>query len=179
MDYWNNLETGPEPPDVLYVVIESPKVTENKYEYDVEKKAIVLDRVLYSAVHYPGDYGFIPRTMDEDGDPLDVLVLVTSPTFPGCIITVRPLGLLHMLDTGTIDDKILAVPTEDPRYESYCDLQDIPKHILKEIAFLFETYKVLEGKEVKILGWEGAEVAKAAVTRCQDLYNTAIRQVGR
>jgi inorganic pyrophosphatase len=177
MDYWKDLETGPESPEVLYGVIESPKGTENKYEYDVEKKAIVLDRVLYSAVHYPGDYGFIPRTMDEDGDPLDVLVLVTSPTFPGCIITIRPLGLLHMLDAGTIDDKILAVPTDDPRYDSYCGLEDIPKHILKEIAYLFETYKVLEGKEVQVLGWEGAEAAKRTVIRCQGLYDDAMQQV--
>lgn len=170
MDYLRDLETGPAPPDVLFAVIESPKGTENKYEYDVKKKAIVLDRVLYSAVHFPGDYGFLPRTLDEDGDPLDILVLVTSPTFPGCIMTARPVGLLRMLDGDKRDDKILAVPTTDPRYAEVHDLSDLPEHILKEIAYLFETYKVLEGKQVKVLGWERAESAKAVITHCQEHY---------
>jgi inorganic pyrophosphatase len=175
MDYWRDLETGPQPPEIVYAVVESPKGTENKYEYDVKKKAIVLDRVLYSAVHFPGDYGFIPRTTDDDGDPLDVLVLVTNPTFPGCIMVVRPIGLLRMLDAGKRDDKILAVPTGDPRYEEYHDLGDVPQHILKEIAYLFETYKVLEGRSVKILGWDASKAAKEIITSCQALYknNTA------
>jgi inorganic pyrophosphatase len=170
MDYWRELETGPSPPDTVYAVVESPKGSENKYEYDVAKKAIVLDRVLYSAVHFPGDYGFLPRTLDEDGDPLDILVLVTTPTFPGCIMKARPVGLLRMLDGQKRDDKILAVPTEDPRYAESKDLDDLPEHILKEIAYLFETYKVLEGKSVKILGWEGAAAAKSVITQCQRLY---------
>lgn len=170
MDFLRDLETGPESPDIVYAVIESPKGTENKYEYDVKKKAIVLDRVLYSAVHFPGDYGFLPRTLDEDGDPLDILVLVTSPTFPGCILTARPVGLLRMLDGTKRDDKILAVPTSDPRYAESRDLNNLPEHILKEIAYLFETYKVLEGKEVKILGWENAQAAKEVIKHCQKLY---------
>lgn len=174
MDYWRDLETGPKPPEIIYAVIENPKGTENKYEYDVKKKAIVLDRVLYSAVHYPGDYGFIPRTYDEDGDPLDVMVLVTNPTFPGCVMAARPIGLLHMLDGDKKDDKILAVPTSDPRYEEYHDLEDVPQHILAEIAYLFETYKVLEGKHVKVLGWEKAEKAKAVIRRCQELYRKKV-----
>ena len=170
MDFLNDFETGPKSPDVVYAVIESPKGTENKYEYDVKKKAIVLDRVLYSAVHFPGDYGFLPRTLDEDGDPLDILVLVTSPTFPGCIMSAKPLGLLRMLDGNRRDDKILAVPTGDPRYAEYSDLTDLPEHILKEIAYLFETYKVLEGKQVKVLGWEKAKAAKEVIKHCQELY---------
>ncbi len=170
MDYWRELDTGPKPPETVYAVIESPKGTENKYEYDVKKKAIVLDRVLYSAVHFPGDYGFLPRTLDEDGDPLDILVLVTTPTFPGCIMTARPVGLLRMLDGSKRDDKVLAVPNSDPRYSEYHDLRDLPEHILKEIAYLFETYKVLEGKQVKILGWERAKAAKNIIVQCQTLY---------
>jgi inorganic pyrophosphatase len=170
MDYWRELETGPSSPDTVFAVVESPKGSENKYEYDVGKKAIVLDRVLYAAVHYPGDYGFLPRTLDEDGDPLDILVLVTTPTFPGCIMKARPVGMLQMLDGEKRDDKILAVPTEDPRYTEYKDLDDLPEHILKEIAYLFETYKVLEGKSVKILGWEGAKAAKSIIVQCQKLY---------
>ena len=176
MDFLRDLETGPEAPDVVYAVIESPKGTENKYEYDVKKKAIVLDRVLYSAVHFPGDYGFLPRTLDEDGDPLDILVLVTSPTFPGCILTARPVGLLRMLDGTKRDDKILAVPTSDPRHAEYHDLSNLPEHILKEIAYLFETYKVLEGKHVEILGWENAQAAKEVITHCQALYMQSAMQ---
>ena len=171
MDYWRDLETGPNPPEIVYAVIENPKGTENKYEYDVKKKAIVLDRVLYSSVHYPGDYGFMPRTLDEDGDPLDVLVLVTNPTFPGCIMTARPIGLLRMLDGGKQDDKILAVPTGDPRYAEYHDLEDLPEHTLKEIAYLFETYKFLEGKDVKIIGWNKAKTAKTVIEHSQSLYD--------
>jgi inorganic pyrophosphatase len=178
VDYWRELETGPNSPAVVYAVIESPKGTENKYEYDVRKKAIVLDRVLYSAVHFPGDYGFIPRTLDEDGDPLDILVLVTTPTFPGCIVTARPVGLLHMLDGEKRDDKILAVPTGDPRYAEDHDLNDLPEHILKEISYLFETYKVLEGKQVKILGWEGTEAAKTVITKCQKAFQEEARVLG-
>ncbi|MFQ5795719.1 MAG: inorganic diphosphatase [Candidatus Bipolaricaulia bacterium] len=170
IDYWRDLETGPKPPEIIYAVIENPKGTENKYEYDVEKKALVLDRVLYSAVHYPGDYGFIPRTYDEDGDPLDVMVLVTNPTFPGCIMVAQPIGLLHMLDSYKKDDKILAVPVGDSRYTEYHNLDDVPQHTLTEIAYLFETYKVLEGKPVKVLGWEDAEAAKAVIKHCQKLY---------
>jgi inorganic pyrophosphatase len=170
MDLLRDLETGPDPPNVVYAVIESPKGTENKYEYDVKKKAIVLDRVLYSAVHFPGDYGFLPRTLDEDGDPLDILVLVTSPTFPGCIMSARPLGLLRMVDGTKRDDKILAVPIGDPRYAEYRDLNSLPEHILKEIAYLFETYKVLEGKHVEVQGWDGSEAAKKIIAQCQELY---------
>jgi inorganic pyrophosphatase len=170
LDLLRDLETGPDPLNVVYAVIESPKGTENKYEYDVKKKAIVLDRVLYSAVHFPGDYGFLPRTLDEDGDPLDILVLVTSPTFPGCIMPARPLGLLRMVDGTKRDDKILAVPIGDPRYAEYYDLDNLPEHILKEIAYLFETYKVLEGKHVEVQGWDGSEAAKKIIAQCQELY---------
>lgn len=169
-DKWRDLESGPNPPEVIYVVIENPKGTKNKYEYDIQKQTIVLDRVLYSAAYYPGDYGFIPRTYDEDGDPLDVIVLMTHPTFPGCVMQARPIGLLKLLDTGKRDDKILAVPTGDPRYEEYKDITDVPQHILTEIAYLFKTYKDLEGMEVEVLGWEGTEAAKRAIVHAQELF---------
>ena len=170
VDFWRDLEIGPNPPNLIYAVIETPKGKENKYEYDLDKRTIVLDRVLYSAMHYPGDYGFIPRTLDEDGEPLDVLVLVSSPTFPGCIMTARPIGLLKMLDGGKEDDKILAVPENDPRYKTYHDITSLPQHILQEITHMFESYKVLEGKETKILGWANAEAAKQTITRCERTY---------
>jgi inorganic pyrophosphatase len=170
IDFWRDLDTGPNPPREVYAVVETPKGNANKYEYDVTKKAIALDRVLYSAMHYPGDYGLIPRTLDEDGDPLDVLVLITNATFPGCVLTVRPIGLLRMLDGEARDDKILAVPMGDIRYAKVKELTDVQEHILKEIAHLFETYKVLEGKTTKILGWSNAADAEATIQRSQQLY---------
>ena len=169
MDYLHDLETGPDSPNVVYAVIETPKGNENKYEYDVKREIFVLDRVLSSPVHFPGDYGFIPRTLDEDGDPLDILVLVTNPTFPGCTIAARPIALLGMIDGTKRDDKVLAVPRDDPRFNEFNDMQDIPDHILKETAYLFETYKTLEGKKVKILGWQNAAAAKAMIRQCQQL----------
>jgi inorganic pyrophosphatase len=170
MDYWRELTTGPNPPEEIHVVVESPKGTENKDQYDTSKTAIVLDRVLYSAMHYPGGYGFIPRTLDEDQDPLDMLVLVTNSTFPGCILTARPIGLLRMEGDSIRDDKVLAVPTNDPRFNEYFELDDPPQHILDEIAYLFETYKTPEGKHVHILGWEGSQEAMEAVRRCQKSF---------
>lgn len=171
MDKWRELETGPDVPRIVYAVIENPQRTENKYEYDVEKRAIVLDRVLHTAVHYPGDYGFIPQTFDEDEDPLDIMVLVTNLTFPGCIMAARPIGLLKMFDTGQRDDKILAVPLRDPRYEEYLDLDDVPSHILDEISHMFEVYKGLEGgKKVKTAGWTGREAAKQSIMESKQLY---------
>ena len=170
VDLWRDQETGHNSPREVYAIVESPKGTENKYKYDVEKKAIILDRVLYSAMHYPGDYGFIPRTLDEDGDPLDVLVLVSHSTFPGCVHTVRPIGRLRMLDGNVRDDKILAVPVNDVRFDQVRGIGDVQEHTLKEISHLFETYKVLEGKAIKILGWSDAEDAKVTIQRSQELY---------
>ncbi len=170
MDYWRDLPTGPSPPEQIYAVIECPKGSENKYQFDTEKSAIVLDRVLYSAMHYPGDYGFIPRMLDQDGDPLDVLVLVTNPTFPGCIIAVRPIGILRMEDDNDRDDKILAVPMHDPRFNEYKGLDDPPKHILDEIAYLFKTYKEPEGKHVEVIGWRGLENARDTIISCHKRF---------
>jgi len=175
MDLVRDLETGPDSPNVVYAVIECPKGTENKYEYDAKRKMIVLDRVLYSTMHFPGDYGFLPRTLDEDGDPLDILVLVTAGTFPGCVMKARPVGLLRMIDGGKSDDKVLAVPVGDPRYADYKDLDSLPDHIPKEIAYLFETYKVLEGKHVQVLGWENADAARKVIRHCQQMYDASNR----
>src|SRR6056297_2327000 len=172
-DKWRDLETGPDSPRIVHAVIENPRRSENKYEYDIEKGEIVLDRVLHTAVHYPGDYGFVPRTYDEDGDPADILVLVTNPNFPGCIMEARPIGILGMLDTGERDDKILAVPLNDPRYEGYKDIDYVPDHILDEISHMFEVYKELEGgKEVETLGWSGREEAKRSTEKAQRLYES-------
>jgi inorganic pyrophosphatase len=151
---WRDLPPGRHPPEEVTAVIEIPSGSRNKYELDKESGLMRLDRVLYSAVHYPGDYGFIPRTLHEDGDPCDILVLVNEPTFPGCQIDARPIGVLMMLDRGEPDDKILAVPSHDPYYGEYFDIADIPQHYLKEVEHFFHIYKDLEGRRVQTVGWE-------------------------
>jgi inorganic pyrophosphatase len=137
-----------------------------------------LDRVLYSAVHYPGDYGLIPRTLHEDGDPLDVLVLVKEQTFSGCLIDVRPLGVLRMNDRGEPDDKILAVALKDPYYEEFFDIADIPQHLLKEVEYFFSTYKDLEGKRVQIIGWEKSDAAMRVINESIARYDAAYLSLG-
>jgi len=170
MNWLHDIEPGPEVPEVVNVIIEIPKGSQNKYEYDKKNNIIKLDRVLYSPFHYPGDYGFIPRTHCEDGDPLDGIILVTEPSYPGVLIEARPVALLKMVDTGEPDDKILLVPAEDPRFEAVKDINDVPKHILDEIAHFFKRYKELQGKEVVINGWKGAAEAKRMVEHSMDLY---------
>lgn len=170
VNLWRDLDSGPTTPDIIYVIVEIAKGSRNKYEYGKELGVIKLDRVLFSSLHYPGDYGLIPRTLYDDGDPLDVLVMVTEPTFPGCIIEARPIGIFKMLDQGAADDKILAVPARDPLFDDYKDIKDIPQHFLREVAHFFEVYKDLEGKRAKPVGWESATVAKAEIQRAMDLY---------
>jgi inorganic pyrophosphatase len=168
---WEDVEAGPNPPEEIHAVVECLKGERNKYEYEKEIPGVVLDRVLHSNVHYPSDYGFIPRTWYDDEDPLDVLVLVEDQTFPGCLIEARPLALMQMDDDGEQDDKVIAVPTEDPRYDHMADLGDIPTQIQAEIEEFFETYKNLEeGKEVETLGWEDREAAVEAIEHGRDLY---------
>lgn len=167
---WHQLETGPDTPDVIYVIVEISKGSRNKYEYGKELGVIKLDRVLFSSLHYPGDYGLIPRTLYDDGDPLDALVMTNEPTFPGCIIEARPIGLFKMMDQGLADDKVLAVPASDPLFDSYRDIQDIPQHFLKEVAHFFEVYKDLEGKRTQPIGWEPASVAKMEIERSIEIY---------
>ena len=141
------------------VIIEIPKGSRNKYEYDKEKKVIKFDRMLFSSMMYPCDYGFFPDTLALDGDPLDALVLSWEPTFPGCVIDVHPVALFGMEDDKGVDDKILCVPKNDPLWNYIETIEQVPPHLLKEIIHFFETYKHLEHKHVKILGWEGLEAA--------------------
>ena len=145
----------------IEVIVEIPRGSRNKYEYDDERKLIRLDRVLYSSVHYPTDYGMVPNTLAPDGDHLDVLVLCEEPTFPGCLVPARVIGVLRMVDENGSDDKILAVPIGDPRFDQIHDLADISPHWLDEIANFFNTYKTLERKETRIVGW--GSVAEAVV----------------
>jgi inorganic pyrophosphatase len=168
---WKDLDTGVNPPEEVYAVVECVKGERNKYEYDKDISAISLDRVLHSNVHYPGDYGFIPRTWYDDEDPLDVLVLIEDQTFPGCIVNTRPVALMKMNDNGEMDDKVIAVPVEDPRFDHIRDLEDIPNQLQAEINEFFSTYKNLEkDKIVKTLGWENRESAIKAINRGMELY---------
>ncbi|MCA1904859.1 MAG: inorganic pyrophosphatase [Cyanobacteria bacterium M5B4] len=154
----------PQPkPGVLNVLIEIPAGSKNKYEFDKELNAFALDRVLYSSVNYPCDYGFVPNTLGDDGDPIDGLVMIDQPTFPGCIIPARPLGMLIMIDGGDRDEKILCVPVKDPRYNHVKSLNDIAPHRLEEIAEFFRTYKNLEKKVTEIRGWEGVDAVNALI----------------
>ncbi len=178
MNLWRDLPPGPHPPEQVTAVIEIPQGSRNKYELDKPTGLIKLDRVLYSAVHYPADYGFIPRTLHDDGDPMDILVLLKEETFPGCIIEARPIGVLHMLDRGEPDDKILAVPMHDPYSEEYFDIADLPQHLLREVAQFFVSYKELEGKKVEIVGWGKAVEAMALIARSIELYDRTYLTVG-
>jgi inorganic pyrophosphatase len=140
--------------------IEIPAGSQNKYEWDKEKNCLRLDRVLYSPMFYPTDYGYVEETLEEDGDPIDVLVMVTNPTLPGCLVDTRIVGVLAMADDKGIDNKLLGVPVKDPRFKHINDLNDVPPHVLKEIEHFFKVYKDLEGKTTKIEGW--GDKAKAA-----------------
>jgi inorganic pyrophosphatase len=175
---WRDLVPGPQPPEVVTAVIEIPRGSRNKYELDKDSGLLRLDRVLYSAVHYPGDYGFIPRTVHEDGDPMDILVRIMEPTFPGCQIDARPIGVLKMLDVGEPDDKILAVPVNDPAHREYFDIADLPQHNLREIEHFFAIYKDLEGKRMQVLGWEKSEVAMQVIQDSIRRYEEAYLKVG-
>lgn len=159
MSYVDRITPGDKAPSEIHVIVEIPKGSQNKYEYDTERGIVTLDRVLYSPLYYPGDYGFIPQTLGPDGDPVDALVLVTFPTYPGVLIRSRPIGVLEIVDHGEQDDKILCVPADDVRFGSMRDLADIERPILNEIDHFFAVYKELEGKKVEVTGWKG--VARA------------------
>ena len=167
---WHDISPGSNIPNKINVIVEIPKDSQNKYEYDKTNNVIRLDRVLYSPLHYPGDYGLIPQTLSDDGDPLDALVLMTNPTYPGILIEARPIALLRMEDAQEVDNKILCVAINDPRYASYKKMTDVEEHTLKEISHFFQVYKELEGKKVVIVGWGSDEEAKNIIRTAIDSY---------
>lgn len=179
MNLWHDIKPGNEIPNIINVIVEIPKGSQNKYEYDKENNLIKLDRVLFSPLHYPGDYGMIPQTLSEDGDPLDALVLVTNPTYPGILIEAKPIGLLRIKDSGEVDDKILCVAKNDPRFANYNDISDIEEHILKEISHFFQVYKDLEGKKVEIIGWKNREEAKLVILNAVKFYKEKFKKFQR
>jgi inorganic pyrophosphatase len=154
----------------LLVLVEIPKRSRNKYEYDEEMGLLRFDRMLFSAVHYPSDYGFIMDTLAEDGDALDALVLVSEPTFPGCLIEVKPIGLFNMWDEKGRDEKILCVPVSDPHWNNLEDLSDVTPHLLIEIKHFFSVYKDLEKKKVGVEGWEGRKKAEQVIEEAQERF---------
>jgi inorganic pyrophosphatase len=170
MDLWHDLDIGKNAPEKVTAIVESPTGSVNKYEVDKKTNLVKLDRVLFSPVHYPGDYGFIPQTYEEDGDPLDVVILVSYPVPPGTMVQVRPIGAMKMVDNGEQDDKILCVPVKDPRFATYKDLGDVQKHLLDEIVHFFEVYKHLEGKKVDVNGWKNAKTAKTIIKQSMARY---------
>ncbi|MDI6883098.1 MAG: inorganic diphosphatase [Patescibacteria group bacterium] len=173
MNLYKDIPSSDNPSEEINVIVEIPKGSSNKYEYNEEEGYFELDRVLYSPLFFPFDYGFIPQTLSEDNDSLDVVLLTTYSTFPGCKIKTRPIGLLLMEDEKGVDNKIVAVPLEkiDPRFKEIKDIKDLPDHLKKEIQEFFETYKRLEpGKFVKIKGWQSKDKAKEIIKKAIARY---------
>ncbi|MGH9666058.1 MAG: inorganic diphosphatase [Bryobacteraceae bacterium] len=165
-----DLDPGPDVPELVRMIVEIPKNSPNKYEYDGQLGVFRLDRALYSPMHYPGDYGFIPGTLADDGDPMDVLALVQEPSFPGCLIEVRPVGILNMVDQQENDQKILAVPNRNPRYDQIHTMDQIFPHVRREIEHFFTIYKELEGRVTRMEGWGGPPEARRAITDSRVAY---------
>lgn len=168
MNYWHDIKAGTA--EEVNVIVEIPRGSRNKYEIDKETGLIALDRVLHTAQTYLVDYGFVPQTYWDDGDALDAMVLTTEPLSPGILVRGRPVGIMHMIDAGEPDDKLMLVPTTDPRWKEVKDIGDVNKHTVKEIEHFFSTYKKLQNKVVEVRGFEGAEEAKKAFARGCALY---------
>jgi inorganic pyrophosphatase len=170
---YSDVPPGVEIPHVVNAIVEIPQGRRSKFEVDKRTGLIKLDRYLYSSSHYPGDYGFIPQTLAEDGDALDILVMVSEPTFSGCLIESRVLGLFKMEDRGQHDYKVLSVPNNDPLFEDYRKLEDVSSHYLREVEHFFATYKQLEGATVQTHGWAGADEATREVAASVERYGRA------
>lgn len=171
MNLWHDIEAGKNTPDVVNVIVEINKGSKNKYEIDKETGMIALDRVAHTAQDFPFDYGFIPKTLWDDGDAVDVVLLTTHPLAPGILVKARPVAIMHMVDSGEGDDKVIAVPKDDPRWEHVKDIKDINPHTLKEMEHFYSTYKKIQNKEVLVSGFEGVTAAKDAVERGKTLYH--------
>ena len=171
---WHDVDTGPAPPSEVNVIVEIPRGGRNKYELDKETGLFRFDRLLYSSVHYPGDYGFIPRTLAGDDDPLDVVIMMTEPTFTGCLVVVRPVGVFIMADDKGSDEKVLSVPVHDPLYNETHELGDVPKHYLREVEHFFTIYKELEGVRTTVAGWKDRETAHRLILESSQRYNETL-----
>jgi len=170
MNLWRDVSAGKKIPKEFNTIVEIPKGSKNKYEIDKETGLISLDRAMHSAQDYPFDYGFIPQTYWDDNDALDVILLTTYPLAPGILVKSRPVAIMRMIDTGDKDDKIIAVPVDDPRWDEVKNLNNINKHTLKEIEHFFSTYKKIQEKEVEVTGFENRQAAEEAIKRGMKLY---------
>ncbi len=167
---WHDISPDRINPEDFIAVVEIEKNSKKKYELDKETGLIILDRVLYTATHYPANYGFIPRTYADDGDPLDVFIICSVAIDPNVMVRCYPIGVINMVDNGHMDEKILAIPFSDPTYNSYKDITDLPKHVFDEIQHFFKVYKNLEGKETAVEEVQDRAAAVAAVTAAIDGY---------
>lgn len=170
MNIWHDISPKRVRKDNFEAVIEIPKGGKAKYELDKETGLLKLDRILYTSTHYPSNYGFIPRTLASDGDPLDVLVLCSENIHPLSLVNCYPIGVIKMIDGGKNDEKIIAIPFHDPTYNNYTDIDELPKHIFDEMSHFFSVYKALEGKETNLDGVDGHEAAIEIVQSCIDRY---------
>jgi len=169
MNLLHDIEPGTK--EAMNVIVEINKGSHNKYEIDKKTGLIALDRVAYTGQDFPFDYGFVPQTLWEDGDALDVVILTTYPLVPGILVRVRPVALMKMIDSGEGDDKVIAVPVDDPRWKEVKDVKDVNPHTLKEIEHFYSTYKKLQNKEVSVNGFEGKDSAEAAFEKGRKMYN--------
>ncbi len=173
---WKDLPPGRNPPGEVDIFVEIPKGSQNKFEIDKETGMIRLDRVLHAPFKYKWDYGLVPQTLAGDGDPLDGVVIVDQPSFPGAIIPVRPIGLMHMVDQGEEDDKLICVPADDPRTNKIKDIEDLPKKKLDGMKAWFENYKKKEGKVTSVSGFEGSAAARRYIKNAIELYKKKFRR---
>lgn len=172
MNVWHDIKIERITPNKFVAVVEIEKQSKNKYELDKESGLLILDRILHTSTHYPANYGFIPKTLAEDDDPLDVLVLCSEAIKPLCMVECYPIGVISMSDGGVADDKIIAIPFNDPNWNFYQDLTDLPKHLIEEIMHFFEVYKQLEHKETYVLMTQGKTGAIKIIEESLDRYNT-------
>ncbi len=170
MNIWHDIDPRKIVPDDFTSVIEIPKGSKVKYELDKFTGLLKVDRILYTSTHYPANYGFIPRTYADDGDPLDVLVLCSEPIYPMTLIRVSPIGVMRMLDGGKMDDKIIAVPKSDPTYTGINSIDELPRHIFDEIIHFFKVYKQLENKQTDVKYLFGREIAIQIIQEAIDSY---------
>lgn len=176
MTNYLELPIGSGAPNLVTAVVEIPQGSVNKYEYDKNLHVFRLDRNLHSPVHYPGDYGFIPCTLAKDGDPLDILILGDAPSFPGCVLSARPVGLFRMLDQGVEDEKIVAFAAANPTFSQIENYTSVYPQILREVEHFFAIYKDLEGKRTQAVGWDDVEVARKTILASHDRYKELSQQ---
>ena len=167
---WHNISPSRIKEDDFIAVVEIEKGSKNKYELDKETGSIILGRILYTSTHYPANYGFIPRTYADDGDPLDVLILCSENIIPLSLVHCYPIGVITMLDGGKLDEKIVAIPFEDPNYNDYKDISEVPKHVFDEMKHFFAVYKNLEHKDTVVNDVMGRTEANAIIRKCLDAY---------